>query len=332
MRNLLKNSITALILFMVSTAYAYEPQFSIPNNDIDQNFRNIASEINNINTQSSTSAVGGGGTGITTYTDYSAGVPTSTPTAAFQLSLSTRTGTMYVSVGTNIWNWGFLVQGPLTQWTASSPAGLTSWYDASNGPTPTTSGSTLTAWNDLSATANHLTTVSGTPNVSSITQNGLPMVYFDGAEYIHGSNKADGAQPNTFFIVFKPTAWGTGATQVLFDMMAASNIFQKTNGASTVETYAGLFLVGASVSNYSPTLLTSVLNGANSTISVNGGADTVGNAAAQTNTNYPTIGSRVGYAFQFTGYIMEVLVYSGAMSADDQAKVKSHLNAKWAIY
>lgn len=45
MRNLLKNSIAALILFMVSTAYAYEPQFSIPDPAIDQNFKNLAAEV-----------------------------------------------------------------------------------------------------------------------------------------------------------------------------------------------------------------------------------------------------------------------------------------------
>jgi hypothetical protein len=46
MLNLIKSSI--LILLFPIFSYAYEPQFSIADNDIDQNFRNVALEIRDL--------------------------------------------------------------------------------------------------------------------------------------------------------------------------------------------------------------------------------------------------------------------------------------------
>jgi len=237
-----------------------------------------------------------------------------------------------MSIGTNIWNWGFLGRGNMTAWTASHPAGLTSWYDASNGPTPTTAESTLTGWNDLSVTANHLTNIVGAPKISSITQNGLPMVYFDGSSSINGLNKADSAQPITSFLVFMPTAWGTGGYQIM-TVMDASNIqLEKVTGATNVSIYSGFRFSGESISNNTQYVLTAVFNGATSSIAVNNHTLTSGDSGTNGNSNSPLIGQAGGNVNFFTGYIMEWLVYDGALSADDQAIVRNYLNNKWAIY
>ena len=283
-------------------------------------------------TTSTTAAAGGGGGGSAATLATFSGAPTSTPTALGAILISSNSANIYQGVcTTGYWCWTFLKQGSFYEWTASAPAGLTSWYKADLGVTPTTAGSTLTGWNDWSTTGNHLTYVTGTPKVSTITQNGLPMVYFDGAAAIYSDDKADTNQPNTYFIAFLPTSWGTGAGQSIFSMYD-STWLGKSNLAATAVVSAGTGLTGATLSSNNKYLITSVINGNSSTISINGGADTSGAAGAGVNSNRPFIGSLGGGVYPYTGYVMEILVYSGALSAADQAKVRNYLNGKWAIY
>jgi hypothetical protein len=180
---------------------------------------------------------------------------------------------------------------------------------------------------------NHLTTINSAPKYTTNVQNGLPAVLFDGIDdACLGANKADIAQPTTQFIVFKGTGWSTGTYQIICEMIASSQNFAKYTGNTTLRLYAGTALVGASLSSNTTYLLTGIFNGTSSSVEVNNGAYIGGNAGTGTNTMYPIIGAGTTYAYPFTGYVMEWLVYTGNLSEADRTTCRTYLNTKWAIY
>jgi hypothetical protein len=149
-----------------------------------------------------------------------------------------------------------------------------------------------------------------------------------------GSNKANVDQPFTYFLVMKPTGWGTGGYQTIVDMGGADGQrLAKSASATTLLQYSGADLVGESLSNNTSYIISAVYSGASSSNTVNGNNPTTGNAGTSVNEMQPIIGAlATGGAYYFTGYVMEWLVYNGALSDADQATVRNYLNAKWAIY
>ena len=262
-----------------------------------------------------------------TYINYFSGVPTSTPTAIGDHLISTQTYNIYEAVCTSGFPcWTFMKQGSPSAWTPSSPAGLTSWYDSNNGPSPATNGSAVTGWTDRSVTGNNMAPVSGTLRYDTNIQNGLPGVYFGGDVDLEGSNKADTSQPTTHFLAFKPTSWGTGVAQTVANMYASQTISKEASSTNLLVS-AGTSMSLGPISNNTPCLVSVIFNGATSSGTVNGGVITFGNVGTTANSNYPL----PGYQY-FVGYIFEWLVYQGALSPADVATVKSYLNSKWALY
>lgn len=266
-----------------------------------------------------------------TMTISGSGAPTSVPVNIGDVYIDKNTGNIYMAVGTSgSYNWTFIKQGNLS---GDYLTGLTSWYDASDSLTPNTNGSTLTGWNDKGSQANHLTTISGTPKYYENIQNGLSAAYFDGDnDYLSGSDKADIAQPHTEFLVFRPTRWQADASGVYVVSMQSTQTLGRTGGATTTRAYAGTFLSGASITENTTNLLTAVFNGASSSIQVNNGTITTGNAGTGTNTNNPRIGAAFDTTEDFMGYVMEWRIYSGALTTEVKTQIQNFLNNKWAIY
>ena len=212
---------------------------------------------------------------------------------------------------------------------------VTNWYKADAGLNTSEPGATITTWADSSGSAysSTLNSTAGTIKVSSITQNGISMVYCDGSSQMGGSNKTDVAQPHTWFLVFRPTAWTSAGTyQFIVQMEADVQQLRKRGTLLTVEFYAGTAIDGGTINNNTTTMLTTIFNGASSSLAINGGAPTTGNAGTNGSTSYPVICAASAGLYRYTGFIMEWLVYSGALSAADQTTVRNHLNSKWAIY
>ena len=267
--------------------------------------------------------------------DYESATITSTPTRIGSILVSTNTGNIYIAVSTaGTFGWTFLKTGNLTAWTATKPSGLTSWYDANNGPTPTTNNTIITAWNDRGTTANNITSLGGAGIVKyySSIQNGLPAIYCDGASRANGSDKADTAQPITMFLVFKPTNWGTGGYQDIVSMYNGQETMGKYTGGTLPAISAGTWLTTGSISNNTAHIMTAVFNGGSSSVVIDNNTAATGAGGSAANTNSPEIcdfGDNSGF---YTGYIMEWLVYTGALSTADQTTVRNYLNNKWAIY
>jgi len=92
-------------------------------------------------------------------------------------------------------------------------SGLNAWYDSSTGVT--TSGTTVTGWNDQSGNGHNATTGTGTPVFAASQVNGKPAVQFRGNNLLINSNITPGQE----FIVFRsgrysfdsgnPSYWGS---------------------------------------------------------------------------------------------------------------------------
>lgn len=277
----------------------------------------------------------GGGSGLTISYTTEAGSPTKTPTSTGEVLMNRTTGNIYMA-GDILGNysWGYLGSYNLTKWTSVSPAGLFQWYKADSGPIPATNNTTLTSWLDSSTTNNALGAVEGTSGkYQTGIQNGLPAVYFDGGGDMYGTNLTDVAQPVTYFLVIKPTSWGTGGYQCIMAQYNSANQILKTTGAVTLTLYAGSLGIGPNVADNTTQLITSVFYGASSSVEVNNGGYLSINTGTTVCTNHPVLGAAGGgVSNPYVGYIMEYLAYQGALTDADKTKVKNYLNAKWAVY
>lgn len=283
---------------------------------ITQNGNNITIEL------STTNPTVGSGTGE----------PTSVPSYVGQIYINNTTGGIYMAMGTaGSYNWGYIGNGNTSAFSATNPAGLRSWFKADSGVANTGNGTTATGWNDNSSYVNHCSNINGAPKYYTGVQNGLPAVYYNGGSEHYATNLVDVAQPYTVFVVFKGTSWGTGAYQTFFSEYNGVS-FGKNNGNTTSYGYAGTVLSNGSLSDNTTYIQKCVLNGASSTIAINGAVDTTGNAGTSANYNYPVIGAAGGGAQYFTGYVMEILVYDGDLTSANQTIVRNYLNNKWAVY
>lgn len=260
--------------------------------------------------------------------------PTSTPARIGDFYINSNTGSIYMASGiSGYWNWALIGQGSLSDDYTNNIVG---WWDASNGPTPVTNGSVITAWNDRSSYVNHLTGTNGVkPTYYTGIQNGLPACYFNGINAgIGGGNLADIAQPATHFLVFKPTGWGRASQEAIISMYNGSSPHEiyRNSGSTTVNMHAGTGLLGPSLSDNTCYVVTTIFNGTSSSIQKNVDVATSGNAGTNTNTMYPAIGERGAGSYFYQGYVMEWRVYAGALTSAQQVQVQTFLNNKWGIY
>lgn len=261
------------------------------------------------------------------------GAPTITPQFIGQQYIDKTSGGIYTAVGTDgYWNWGFTGMGLFSSFNKNTIAGLISWYKADDGPSPTTEGTNITSWLDSSDTANTLTGVSGTRAYTSNVQNGLAGIRFVANSYILGSNLTDVTQPGTIFLVFKGTDWATGGYQCIFSAGSGSWEIYKNTGNTNGMIASGTNLVGSAVVNNTTSMITGIFNGGSSSIKINNNSTTVGNAGTGVNVMRPLIGTDASGAAGFTGYVFEVLVYTGALTTTNQDIVRTYLNNKWGIY
>lgn len=144
------------------------------------------------------------------------------------------------------------------------------------------------------------------------------------------------SQPFTFFVVVKI---GTGSGQqrifdstnrVLFDCnfgsAAGSQYNYYANSGSGADNTWGTGDTNAHIH-------TILFNGASPTIRLDAAAQTV---SYNTSTTQLATSLRIGVdpaaANPLKGYMLEILLYSGAVSAGNIALIETYLNTKWAVY
>ena len=225
-------------------------------------------------------------------------------------------------------------------------SGLALWLDASDettlfqgaGVSPVTAdGQLVRQWNDKSGNARHVSqaTAGNRPLYKTGVQNSKSAALFDGTDdYIFNNSVGPFSQPNTMFFVYKFVATGAGAKNVFSSKTTSETQFYK-KGTGEWSVYCGTAEATFNTADTSVHYATLVLNGASSSARLNGSAQTLSANPGTQGINAYYLACYENASFPVTlfanVYIMEVLHYSGALSAGDITSVESYLAAKWGI-
>lgn len=216
--------------------------------------------------------------------------------------------------------------------TPASVSGMVAWFRPEN-LSSYSNGDVVTNWSDASGNGYNATNVLGSaPLKVSSSINGLAGVAFTGAKHLR--HLIGDYATSTIFAVVQRTNTGTGYQGIFYAgasssagtmMLANLSTANKWGVYTTVEQASSTQLTSATT----PVVLSMVDNGASGgTFYTNG----VANGTWTGNTigsSEPTIG---GSAAQlFTGYISEVIFFTGALSGTDRAAVESYLRGKYGL-
>jgi len=242
-----------------------------------------------------------------------------------------------------------------------------SWYDAADLTTISTSGSSVTQWNDKGTNAANLTQATGAnqPTSGVTTLNGKNVITFDGADNLANSTLSkfkflsDGtvyimgivvkasssSNPGTYNMVFtniRSAEGVTGRSMQFEDRVPSHARVYINNGATSV--------VSNTTSNNSwpsggstPIVYTELTDPSNGTAAnrsyVYFNSGSAYNANGQTGTPSSSNGTytfAVGATDQsvagITGYIGEILIYTGAAATEsNRVIVRNYLQTKWGL-
>jgi hypothetical protein len=206
-------------------------------------------------------------------------------------------------------------------------AGLQFWVAArleafaNNDPVPT--------WTDQSGSGRNATSATNQPTFKTSQVNGLAAIEGDGTNDIIQTALFTLNQPYTVFIVVKQITWTN--TERIFD---GSTVFIRQNSATPniqlTGSGAGIQSTALSVGAWG--LVAGVVNGASSTLAINGGADITGDVGVATALSRITLFNRADGSGPSNVSIAECLVYNSALSSGNQASVKTYLNGLYALY
>jgi len=191
----------------------------------------------------------------------------------------------------------------------------------------------LSALADQSGNGHHLTQTIGSKQPAYIDDgsgpNGLPYLLFNGitqflkASWLHN-------QPHTTFVVFKPSL--AAAVLYFFDGgIYQRGTFYKTAASNALRIYAGGVVTGSAMTSPATwQYATAVFNGASSSLSLDGGVPTTGNAGAS-NPDGLTVGASANGSLCSAISALEVIRYSGVKSAGDIATVEAYIKSRYGL-
>lgn len=222
-------------------------------------------------------------------------------------------------------------------------ANLTGYWDASNSSSVTLSSGKVSQLNDLSGNGRHMVQATGAnqPTYATAVKNGLNAMQFSGSQFMEPSSTWSQTDC-TLFIVVKfdssATMIATGYTNYKIMLM---NIRQDSANYWSYQMepggYGSYFFWedGASNTNWHYFGLVRPDSGSTAIGTVDNGGSwgaAAGNGSlAAIGTGKLTIGRRQDTAAPLTGYIGEVIQYSGQMGSSDRTLVNNYLATKWGI-
>lgn len=223
-------------------------------------------------------------------------------------------------------------QAPAGGWTPADITGLGAWYDASDLASLTLDGSGYCSeWRDLSGNGRHLSqgTGSAQPRSGVRTQNGLPVLDFDGNDSMSVAFSTL-SQPNTVLAVVVTDR--TGSSDTIFD--ATHPEFRNTVWAALTNIwyiYAGNSVDTTRSTPPGARQITILYNGASSKFYENGtqygGALDAGGLGMN---GFRVGGNALGGAF-LDGALAELVLINGLASDDDIAVLSAYCAAKWGL-
>lgn len=205
--------------------------------------------------------------------------------------------------------------------------GLVAWYDAAQ--LPLNDNDSVASWTDLGAGGHHAVqaTAAKKPLYKTNVVNGLPVLRFDGLDDFLLSDLFTLSQPLTVCVVATATV---NATNIVDGGNALNTrIVQRGAASTTLRSYAGSFVTATTTSLASFFASVCVFNGAPSVINFNG-TETTGDCGASNGTGI-TIGAGYNGGSPHNGDIAEVVLYAGAVSLQDRARLITYMKTKYAI-
>jgi len=213
-----------------------------------------------------------------------------------------------------------------------SIAGLLVWLDAADTSYNATTGS----WSDKSGAGRNFTqaTANNRPIVSAVTQNGRPVLEFNGTSHQlqNGTNFLQ-ISNCTLFSVFRRLSGNFGGIISSSTSADRSPGLLIENSRGSVRGFGNFSVTDVNAADVFAVTCGTVNAGA-TTLFVNGSqidADAVSNTldTAGTSTSIGTY--RQAAANFFNGYIGEILAYNRVLSVDERRRVERALGSKWGI-
>jgi hypothetical protein len=217
----------------------------------------------------------------------------------------------------------------------SSPldiAGCQFWVDASQ-IVGLSDGDQIATWSDLSGNSRDAAQATSTKRFLYKTNiiNGLPIARADGSDDLMVTSAFTLNQPCTVFAVIVQRTDPTMNKGILDGGGSAYTryVYYPASG-NTIGIYAGTTLGGPTIVTGTPYYLTAIFNGASSSIRVNGGTPSSGNAGSSAASGF-TIGAAYNGASAEYGQtdFGEIFAYNSVLSAGDLSDVHNYLAAKW---
>lgn len=205
----------------------------------------------------------------------------------------------------------------------STLTGLIGWYDASQ-IAGVTSGTSLSAWTDLSGQGNHAKQASAQSQPKFFTngQNGNSIV-----SWITGSLLTSAVappQPYTFAATVNPTAI-SGQVTVASDAVSIAPLVAQTNYRCVG---GGSILVGSTATLNAWVTAIAIVNGSATTFSISN-ATTAGNVGT-TALGSLNIGARSPGNEYWIGAMGELILYNRIITEAERVTLNSYLQTKWA--
>ncbi len=225
------------------------------------------------------------------------------------------------------------------------PSSMVLHLDATHGTV--LSGTSVTNWNDLSSEGNNFSqgTTANQPILTSNILNGMPIIRFDGTDYLTRGGKllnsssatnedlfASNSNSFTVFVVAKSTSinqtdvfisksgnWNTNSTYILGK--SSTNFAQVLRGSTNAS--AGNTNFNLHVSGWDSSTHRYYLNGSEVT-----GQNNVGSKTIQ-NQNILIGAANNGGNSQLNGDIAEIMVFNDYLSTSDRQIVENYLTEKW---
>lgn len=210
---------------------------------------------------------------------------------------------------------------------------LRSWHKADS--LSLNDGDSVTTWEDSGANNHDLAqaTAANKPTLKKTAANGRPALLFDGTNDYLTTSFSTASQPITVFIVRKRISGATGATdQYLLDGISASHrlaiAYVNATGLSSIAGSAVLSSIASLGNDWD--VLQATFNTTTSSFFVNDILHATGTVGTGDLTGY-TIGASYVPNSYFNGYVAEILVFDGAVTAANAWTIRRYLQAKYKV-
>jgi hypothetical protein len=216
---------------------------------------------------------------------------------------------------------GFPLRPRLRRPAAPTPV---AWWKADS--LALSNGAAVASWADSSGNGQTLAQATGTAQPTYVTNvvGGNPVVRFDGTTDFLDATITTRTQPNTWFVVFRPSSTAamanviSGGEEIIVDAGGLVEVWGGASSVSDITATAGSWLsLGVQI------------NGASSAIWSDNVAGTVGSLGTDPTGTALRVGNHSSLSRFFTGDIAEIILYNQVLSATDRASVFSYLHAKY---